>query len=148
MYDAINWQAIPADAEAVAGYVDGAKSQWPAEAWQRFTRARVLLHICTWGPRNLGDTLDIEEGDSVPEDARPWALNALQRGVARPKLYMALSDLPRVKALCADLPCLYWVAHPTNVPHIPKGADACQWGWSSSVTGGDFDLSLCEPYFA
>ena len=148
MYDAIHWQAIPADAEAVAGYVDGALSQWPPEAWQRFTAARVVLHISTWGPRNLGDCLDIETGDSTPEEARPWALNAMARGVVRPKLYMGLWDLAKVKALCADLPCLYWVANPTGTPHIPDGADACQWGWNQTVTGGDYDLSLCQPWFA
>lgn len=42
MADAVDWQAIPADVAAVAGYIDGPVSAWPAEAWARFAGRRVL----------------------------------------------------------------------------------------------------------
>ena len=147
MYDAIHWQAIPADADAVAGYVDGPLSQWPDEAWQQFSGARVLLHICTWGPRHNGDTLDIEAGDSVPADIPDWVDNALARGVVRPKLYCSVAAWPECKRYAGKRPVLWWIANPTGKPHIYPGSDATQWGWSQSDTGGDYDLSLCQPWF-
>jgi hypothetical protein len=148
MYDSIQPLAIPADVEAVAGYIDGPLSKWPDSAWGRFTKARVVIQICTWGPRKLGNCLDIERGDSIVEDARPWALDAMARGVKQPKLYMSLSDFPEVRSLTSDLPVLYWVAHYTGAPHLPAGADACQYADQPSITGGGYDLSICQPWFA
>lgn len=36
MGDAVDYLAIPADVDAVAGYIDGAKYPWPADAWAHF----------------------------------------------------------------------------------------------------------------
>jgi hypothetical protein len=146
MYDSISASAIPTSATMVAGYVDGALSKWSAADWLRFPNA-TLVQICTWGPRHAGNCLDIERGDSIPEDAPDWMDNALARGVAHPILYLSLSDWPRTRALVGSRPVQWWVAHYTNVPHIPSGADACQWASNPLVTGGNFDLSLCHEWF-
>lgn len=42
MADAVDWQAIPAGVDAVAGYVDGPRSAWPPEAWAHFAGRPVL----------------------------------------------------------------------------------------------------------
>lgn len=146
MYDAIDWASIPENAELVAGYVDGARSIWPSQAWDRFKNAKAKIQISTWGPRNLGNCLDIEPGDSIPEDARPWAINALARGIQHPILYCSLGDFPKVRSYCEDLPVQYWIAHYTAIPHIPLGADACQWA-SDVQIGTTYDVSLCQPWF-
>jgi hypothetical protein len=146
MYDSIVAAAIPRNAELVAGYVDGRNSQWTPQDWARFPKAK-RVEICTWGPRHLGNCLDIEFGDSIPEDAPDWADNAMARGVARPILYLSLSDWPRTRVLVGSRPVQWWIAHYTQVPHIPLGADACQYADLPSITGGNFDLSLCTPGF-
>ncbi len=146
MFDSITASAIPATAKLVAGYVDGRLSQWSAADWNRFPSA-TKIEICTWGPRKLGNCLDIEFGDSIPEDAPAWVDNALARGVKKPILYMSLSDWPRTRALVGARPVQWWIAHYTQVPHIPAGADACQYADLPQFTGGNYDLSLCLPNF-
>lgn len=148
MYDSIVAAAIPPDAEMVAGYVDGPLSQWKPSDWDRFSPSATKIHISTWGPRNNGDCLDIERGDSSPEDAPEWVDNAIARGVQRPILYCSLSDWPLTSQLVGRRPVQWWIAHYTQKPHIPVGADACQYADSPGVTGGNFDLSLCQPWFA
>lgn len=146
MYDSIVASAIPANAEMVAGYVDGRLSQWAPSDWARFPNA-VKIQICTWGPRNLGNCLDIEAGDSIPEDAPSWVDNRMAAGVRRPILYLSMSDWPHTRELVGSRPVQWWIAHYTQVPHIPVGADACQYADWPSVTGGNYDLSLCTPGF-
>lgn len=147
MYDSINASAIPADAELVAGYVDGALSKWSDSDWARFPNA-TFVQICTWGPRHLGNCLDIEAGDSVPEDAPDWVDNAIARGVNYPILYCSLSAWSRVRQLVGNRPVQWWIAdYDGQYPHIPEGADACQYADQPVVTGGDYDLSLCQPWF-
>lgn len=137
MYDSVDPNAIPTNAELVAGYVDGHISQWPTQ-----DLARAQVQICTWGPRHLGNCLDIERGDSVPSDIPDWVDNALARGVKYPILYCSLSDWPTCRSYAGDRPVQWWIAHYTFVEHIPQGADACQYGWQ-----GGYDLSLCQPWF-
>jgi len=147
MYDSIDAFSIPRDAGFIAGYVDGPLSQWNESDWSRFPLAKKA-RISTWGPRHLGDTLDIENGDSVPSDVPDWVDNALGRGIRVPKLYCSLSQFPVVRSYAGSRPVLYWIAHYTNVPHLPAGADACQWASSPAITGGGFDLSVITPKFA
>lgn len=146
MYDAIQWDAIPTTAELVAGYVDGRNSQWPDQAWARFPNA-TKLQICTWGPRHLGNCLDIEQFDSEPSDIPDWTDNALARGVTNPVLYCSLSRWSECLQYAGRRPVQWWIAHYTGVPHIPLGAGACQWGDQPAQTGGPWDLSLCQPWF-
>ena len=146
MYDSIQASAIPADAPLVGGYVDGRISKWSAEDWARFPNAKCV-EICTWGPRHLGNCLDVEDGDSIPQDIPDWVDDALARGVKRPIIYCSLSAWPACRAHAGKRPVQWWIAHYTNVPHIPSGADACQWSSAPSITGGAYDLSLCQPTF-
>ena len=60
MYDAVEWQRIPANAQMVAGYVDGAFA-WPHRAWARFPNARhVRISVIPLGDHVHAGVLDVE----------------------------------------------------------------------------------------
>lgn len=142
MYDAVNWEAIPAEAEAVAGYVDGAESEWPAEAWQKFTAAKIVRHICTTG-NNVGDTLDVENGDATNETAGPWIAKRVGAGAVEEELWL-YTELDNYAALRSAVPGFtggFWIADWTGEEHDVEGAVATQWANPSHNSGGDFDLS-------
>ena len=161
MYDSVNYLAIPQDAALVAGYVDGANSKWPDEAWGYFPNAE-LVRICTWGPRHLGNCLDVEQFDSVPTDIPDWLYHypdgAFNRGITRPIIYCAASAWDDcIAQVPTGAPVQWWVAHYTNTPHLcgPQcnpnvsiTADATQWASNPKVTGGFYDLSIVSPTFA
>lgn len=155
MYDSVNYKAIPQDAQLVAGYVDGPRSQWPADGWSAFPNAE-LVHICTWGPRHNGDCLDVEQFDSVPADIPDWETNARSRGVQRPIIYCALSAWGECLQMANGADVQWWIAHYTFTPHLcddkclkasrlpllGKTADATQY-----MDQGAVDVSLCSPGF-
>lgn len=150
MYDSTDCNAIPTDVVAVAGYIDGALYTWPETCWNRWDSQKTrILRISVWGPWNEGDILDIETGDATPAQAGPWATNRIQNGVVHPICYCSVSNLSKVIASLnksgVRSQCYLWVADPTGVPHIYPGSDATQYGWNG--TGGNYDLSLCQPWF-
>jgi hypothetical protein len=119
-YDAVNWQAIPGDAQFVFGYVDGAESQWPPEAWTHFQQTNTPYATIAVDPAHDANVLDCEPGNPVnpqvnPHDAVPWA----QRQ-ANPVIYCSAGNLPAMIAAFdaaeATQP-LYSVCDDTGVPH-------------------------------
>ena len=147
MYDSTNCNAIPVDAVAVAGYVDGAVYTWPEACWSRWNpQTTRLIKISVWGPWHAGNCLDIETGDATPEQAGPWAYNRIQNGVIHPICYCSVSNFSKVIASLVKAEVRsqsqLWVADPTGVPHIYPGSDATQYGWNAG-----YDLSLCQPWF-
>lgn len=129
-YDAVDWQAIPVDASVVGGYIDGAQSTWPAEAWQRFAAVPYLFTITTDPTLNQGDCYDCEPGNGVPEDAGPWAQRRNWAGLVHPCVYCSLSDLPRVQASVASAGAtgvVYWVADWTGAPEPIPGTVGVQY---------------------
>jgi hypothetical protein len=147
MYDAVDVSQIPANAEAVAGYVGGS---WPtfAELASRFRHAhRFSIAV------NAGEDaacLDIENGDATPDQAPAWAKRQLARGQHRPCLYASASQMPAVWAAIARAgihrqEVRLWVADWTYQPHIPAGYDACQ--WTDKALGRNLDESLCTAGF-
>ena len=81
MFDATDITQIPADAPAVAGYVDGKWGTYPRLA-AAFPRA-LLLSIAVFAADDA-DCLDIETGDADPADAPGWTGRQKARGAARP----------------------------------------------------------------
>ena len=130
MYDAVNWQAIPADAEHVAGYIDGAQSQWPPEAWARFPHA---ARITVLGTQNA-DVADCETGDLTPQQAANW--HHATGGI----VYVDRSNLSQVLGLGVPISAC-WVADWTGQPHLYPGSWATQYA-NPPASGGDFDLSI------
>lgn len=154
MFDSVNVAEIPADAVAVAGYVDGF---WPTfqQLVRRFPHAKRLSIAVSANANAV--CLDIEAGDATPAEAGAWVLRQVSRGIKRPKLYCSASLLPTVlaeleRAGITREQVMIWTAHYTDKPHIchPTGcgyqaADATQWTQRSG--GKNLDQSLCSPGF-
>ncbi len=137
MYDAVAWENIPADAEMVAGYIDGPRSQWPAQAWDRFPHA-VKVKITVDPADNAGDVLDVETGDARPSDAPGWIRRRLAAGARFVTIYCNRSTLPAVVSACGGLAFYRWIATLDGTRDIP-GAAAVQ--YQGGVTAG-YDMSV------
>lgn len=147
MFDAIEVSQIPANAQAVAGYIGG---KWPTygELIKRFPKAKHLS-IAVFASLDAA-CLDIETGDASPGQAPAWVKRQKARGVKRPCLYANLSTMPAVKGALTKAgikreDVRLWVAEWTFVPHIPPGYDACQ--WTDRALGRNLDQSLCTGNF-
>lgn len=145
MYDSTNVGNIPSDAEAVAGYVNGAFANFD-ELVRRFPHAKHLS--ITVNSSGDADCLDIENGDATPADAPGWVRRQHARGLKRPVVYANTSTIGVVvdaltrNGIKRD-EYLVWTAHYTGVPHIEPGSDATQWEDHDEL----YDVSLCEPWF-
>jgi len=156
MYDDINLNLIPKNAEAVAGYVNG---RWPTykEVVRRWPKAH---HLSIAVSSNAdADCLDVEPGDATNAVAPAWVRKQMSLGVARPVVYTSVSN---AKALLAELgkagigrhQVRLWTAHYTGKEHLcgPKcgfgmntTADATQ--WTDRALGRSLDQSLAVDTF-
>jgi hypothetical protein len=146
MYDSTDAQAIPIDAAAVAGYVNGAFA-WSAGDWARFVAASKLgIDVQNAG---AGGCLDIENGDASIGDAPAWVRGRWAAGIDHPWLYISRSQWQSLHdAMTGALGTGDWgyfVADWTGEPHelaLPDGtkADAVQYDHPPH-SGGHFDLS-------
>lgn len=134
MYDAVNWQAIPADAQEVAGYMDGAASAWPPEAWARWPHARRITVL----GNQSADICDCETGDLNERQAATWY--HITGGV----VYIERSRLPVLLALGVPIGRV-WVADWTGEGHLFPGSWGTQYANPTSGSGGDYDLSELAP---
>lgn len=144
MYDSVTWQAIPADAEVVAGYIDGAYA-WPQEAWDSFPDA-MHVAIAVFPSTNSGDVLDCETGDATPEQCPDWIKMRKMAGIAVPTIYCNASTMPAVQQACQGLTYNLWIADWTGVPHLYPGSVATQYA-DPPLSGGNYDVSLCVPFW-
>lgn len=80
MYDSTTASDIPADAEIVAGYVDG-RYAWSDADWARFPNA-VKVRISVFGSLDA-DVLDVEPSDATPADAAVWVAQKNARQIGR-----------------------------------------------------------------
>lgn len=156
MYDSVNVGQIPADAAAVAGYVNG---HWPTFSTLVRTHPnakRVSIAVSVFADAQV---LDVERGDATPDEAPGWVKLQKQRGEKRPGVYAAVSEAQTVidelarHGIKRDQYRL-WTAHYTDVPHLctPKcgngfrdRADATQ--YTDKALGRNLDASLCSPGF-
>lgn len=141
MYDSTNPEDIPADAEAVAGYVNGAESAWPAGAWDRFTEATIKRHISVTAS-NEGDTLDVENGDATIAQAPGWIKTRTDAGVPEETLwlYVDRTNYQDLRAAVGPFTGGFWVADWSGVEHDVEGAVATQYA-NPTTSGGHYDLS-------
>lgn len=148
MWDAVEWQTIPADVPLVAGYVNGFQSQWPARAWNRFTNATRKFRIDVRGDMPLdSDVLDIEAGNAQPADAPGWIDTRERADITTHRIYADRSTMPKIVAACGGRSFKRWIADWTGIPHQAAGADATQWANPQYGSGGNFDVSLVAPSF-
>lgn len=64
LYDAVDWKVLEGKQGAKAGYVDGAESMWPVEAWQAFQHD-TLIHITVLADQTY-EAFDGELGNAGP----------------------------------------------------------------------------------
>lgn len=156
MFDDTEVGLIPADAKAVAGYVDGhwptfgaVKAQWPNAKH---------LGIAVFASDNA-ECLDCEPGDATPVQAPAWVKRQAARGVKRPVVYTSVSQAQYLLDVLANsgVPrsaIRLWTAHYTGTAH--RCTPACGFGFKSTADATQFtdhsggrslDESLCAPDF-
>lgn len=140
MYDSTTASDIPADAEIVAGYVDG-RYAWSDADWARFPNA-VKVRISVFGSLDA-DVLDVEPSDATPADAAVWVAQKNARR-EHATVYCGGYNRTQVDAVCAGLEYDVWLADPTGVAH--NNDAATQYSWHG-FTGEHFDLSLCADWW-
>jgi hypothetical protein len=152
MYDDVTISLIPDDAKAVAGYVNGLYTTWPAILSQ-FPRAKKLSIAVS--ADHDADCLDVEPGDATPAQAPAW----IKRQKGKPVIYCSvsqaasvLSELARAGVKRSDVKL--WTAHYDAHAHIctpacgfgmPTTADATQ--WTDHALERSLDESLCSGSF-
>jgi hypothetical protein len=150
MYDSVDVAQIPPNPEAVAGYVGG---NWPTfnTLKQQFPKAKKLSIAVN--AREDADCLDVEVGDATPNEVPQWVTRQWARGIRRPCIYANLSTMGdvvlRMQANGINRKHIrLWVAHYTNIAHIPPSGynyDGCQ--WTSRAHGRNLDCSLLREDF-
>lgn len=152
MYDSVSPAAIPADAEVVAGYVDG-RFAWSQSDWDRFRNATKVT-ISAVGSA-VAHVVDVEVGCVwPPENAVPWVLRARAAGYD-PTVYCNWqNDLPNVKAafLRAGVPePHYWVARYDGVAEVPAGTVGKQYAAPEAPAyaraSGHYDISAIASHW-
>src|SRR5437588_2658183 len=119
MYYSVDPAAIPADAEMVAGYIDG-HYRWSAGDWARFPHA-VQVGIAVFATTNHGHVLDVEPGDATPNEAPGW-VRMRRASDVDPTVYCNLSTWPEVQAAFANAGVgqpHYWIADYDGIPELP-----------------------------
>lgn len=140
LYDSVDPFAIPLDAPAVAGYIDGAY-RWPTEGWTRFDTSTVKLHITVFGDITA-DVADVENGDMTPDQAVNWS-RAVGGGVV-PLVYCSADRWTTLRATFAAHNAIeprWWIADYDGSPTLPQGADIHQY-LDPPASGGHYDLSV------
>lgn len=142
LYDSTNAHDIPAMAQAVAGYVNGAYA-WDETDWQMWEHVPTLrIDVLN---EDVGNVLDVERGDATPADAPVWTNRARARGIELPVTYCNLATFPTVigEFRRMGIPeAAYWIADWTGAVHnVTPPASAVQYAYPPE-SGGHFDLSV------
>lgn len=146
MYDSTTASDIPANAEMVAGYVDGLY-KWTPSDWARFPHA-VKVRIAVFQTTNDGTVLDVEQGNATPAQAVDWVIARRKLNID-PTVYCSESNWPTVRAAFAARHVVqphWWIAIYDGKRAIPAGAIACQYA-NQPITGAHFDLSAVADYW-
>ena len=132
MYDSVTPAAIPADAQMVAGYLDG-EYAWTPDDWRRFPNAVKITITIT--ATTQGDVLDVETGDATSGQAPGWVKARRMSGYVQPTIYCNRSTVQSVIGACTaekltlDVDYWIWLATldgTTSYPPVPKGIVAYQ----------------------
>ena len=149
MYDAVTPNNIPANAQMVAGYVNGPYA-WKDSDWTRFPNA-VHVTIATHPSNTDSQVIDYEKGDF--DDTNLIAAIRSRRGAndttvdnSPPTVYCSESSWAHVRGLVENAQIkqpVYWVAaYPGAGPSVPAGAVAHQY-----TDTGKVDISIVNDYW-
>lgn len=142
LYDSTAAQDIPANAQIVAGYIDGLY-KWSANDWARFPNAQKI-GIAVFASTNDGLVLDCEAGDATPSQCPAWVQARRAAGVTNATVYCSKSVVPSVLAAFATAGVaapLIWDADWTGAAHLNPGSVATQYA-NPPASGGHYDVSL------
>jgi hypothetical protein len=161
MFDSVDVAQIPAEAEAVGGYVDGNYKTYP-ELVVKFPHTAKLSIAVEAGSN--ARCLDVERGNATNAEAAAWVKRQHGRGERRPILYSSVANWPALQAALKaagvrrGLPGLRhyrrWTAHYTGQPHrctrrcwpgFTGRAAATQ--YTDHADGRNLDASLCSRDF-
>lgn len=148
MYDSTNIADIPAHADMVAVYVDGAYRNHD-QARQRFPNAKIVTITVNGG--STADVIDCEAGDATPAGAAAWAKRMITQG-RHPTIYCSASPWPTVKAAVRREgikagQVSWWIAQYDGHAQIPAGAVAKQYLGSPGNSPGHYDVSVVADYW-
>lgn len=150
MFDSTRPTAIPADAQAVAGYVDGPYA-WRPEHWARFAGHKITISVT--GETNAR-VYDVEPRRIWPVSAViPYVQRARAAGIQRVTVYCNLSHLAEAQAAFrnAGVPLPdFWVARYDGRPEIPAGTIGKQYLSPDGDTKppGHYDVSYVDENWA
>jgi hypothetical protein len=145
MYDTIASDAhlIPANAQMVAGYVDGLYV-WSDAEWARFPNA-TKIRIAVFTSTNDGHVLDCEQGNNTPASSVDWVLMRRKAGID-PTVYCGRNTWwSQIRASFQARGVAephYWVADYSAGQSIPAGAIALQY-----TDTGPYDISVVADYW-
>lgn len=156
MYDSVTVPAIPADAIAVAGYVNGSWPTFPQLVRSHPHALRLSIAVSAHAD---ADCLDVEQGDAIVAQAPAWVHRQLARGAHRPVLYTSVANARALLEVLAAAGIRrrhirLWTAHYTDRPHrcgpacgfgLATTADATQ--YTCTALGRNLDASLCAWSF-
>lgn len=150
MYDAIrqNVPAIPADADLVAGYVDGLYAWTPAD-YARFPHAAHVRICVTTADPSAASVCDRETNALSPAQAREFTIERNNYRPGTATVYVDWANLPqqlRVSAgLSWDLWLAWYIGHqpsPDDVARVesvlPAGVRLVAWQYRNA---GPYDIS-------
>jgi len=148
MYDSVDADAIPTDAEIVAGYVDG-RFAWSASDWARFPRS-VKVRISAIGATHLAEVFDVEVGCIwPPANVVPLVVRARAAGID-PTVYVNQNNDwgPTRDAFtrAGVAHPHWWVANYDGGQNIPAGAVAKQYAHPPMI-GRHYDLSVAADFW-
>jgi hypothetical protein len=137
MYDSIRPALIPADAEMVAGYVNG-NYAWKPEDWARFpTASHIRIDVQGTMPFD-SDVIDVERGDAGYATAAEWVR---QRMTHRwwSAAYVDRANLDALREAVDGLDVEFWVADWTGAPHVLDVPRLCAVQYKMTL---EYDISL------
>lgn len=153
MFDSIDPTMIPADAELVAGYIDGPSSQWPASAWTMFPKAQLVRINVTGDPSHGGDALDVERFDATPDHAPGWFDARKAAGAGNLTIYCDRNTLPAVEKAMGQRSYFRWIATLDGTLAVDgykplEHPAAVQFAGKEQLAGRNVDVSLVmSDYF-
>jgi hypothetical protein len=157
MLSTVTVDAIPLDAQAVAGYV----GDWCTTYWKLVARCPKAMHLAiAVSAEEDAECLDVETGDATPAEVPAWVRRQLDRGVRRPVIYASVSTMATILALLeeagiASSEIRLWTAHYTQVAHL-CGPESCGYGlpvsadateWTDRALDSNLSESMCADAF-
>lgn len=141
MFDSAHAVGVPqlGPGDIAAGYFNGHFESYGA-LLRRFGASVLSIDVTGKAPKCTA--LDVERGDATVGDIVRWVRDHDARTGRQAVVYVNRSSWAEAQGALGGTAPLWWVADWTGAPHLPPGADACQF-----ESNGVFDTSVFSPRF-